>query len=38
MVNIEKEYKTLAAYALFYQLHEQKLTTLDIVKNLCELL
>lgn len=33
MINIEKEYKTLAAYALFYQLHEQKLTTLDIVKR-----
>lgn len=32
MINIEKEYKTLAAYALFYQLHERKLTTLDIVK------
>lgn len=33
MKNIEKEYNTLAAYALFYQLHEQKITTLDIVKR-----
>lgn len=37
MHNIGSEYKTLAAYALFYQLRKQNISSLDIVKKFIRL-
>lgn len=33
MINIESEYRTIAAYALFYQCREKNISTLDIIKR-----